>query len=202
MDNPETGWFLVRPLTYEASKKYGSSTKWCTTEKHNSNYFYRYYKNILVYCINRKTGYKVAMNHIVYDNETSFWNATDQRVDSLLTELDSECRLKLVELINKGITNYNLTPEEYRNLEESELKEESHPTVELFSPQVRMVENDLVVIGNGIGITTTGDNIITLNAPNGLIYNPESITLSLPQLDISDWVKQLSGEHQTPNTEE
>ena len=203
LDNTETGWLLVRPLTYEASKKYGSSTKWCTTERYNSNYFYRYYKNILVYCINRKTGYKVAMNHVVYENETSFWNATDQRVDSLLTELDTECRLKLVELINKGITNYELTPEEYRNLEESELKEE-YPIV----PQLRMVENDLVFRGNGIGITTTGDNIITLNAPNGLTYNPESVSLSydldtvLPQLEISDWVKQLSGEQQTPNTEE
>lgn len=203
LDNPETGWFLVRPLTYEASKKYGSSTKWCTTERYNSNYFYRYYKNILVYCINRKTGYKVAMNHVVYENETSFWNATDQRVDSLLTELDTECRLKLVELINKGITNYELTPEEYRNLEESELKEE-YPIV----PQLRMVENDLVFRGNGIGITTTGDNTITINPTNGLTYNPGTISLTydldtvLPQLEISDWVKQLSGEQQSPNTEE
>ena len=106
-----------------------------------------------------------------------------------------------MELINKGITNYNLTPEEYRNLEESETKEE-YPAIELFRPQVRMVENDLVFRGNDIGITTTGDNIITLNAPNGLIYNTESITLSLPQLEISDWVKQLSGEQQSPNTEE
>jgi hypothetical protein len=62
-----------------------------------------------------------------------------------------------------------------------------------------MVENDLVVRGNGIGITTTGDNIITLNAPNGLIYNPESVTLSY---DVSDWVKQLSEEPQRPDTEE
>ena len=198
LDNPETGWLLLRPLTYEASKKYGSATKWCTTEKHNSNYFYRYYKNILVYCINRKTGYKVAMNHVVYDNETSFWNATDHRVDSLLTELDSECRLKLVQLINKGVSNYELTPEEYRNLEESDLKED-YPAGEFIPTQVRVVENDLVFRGNGIGLTTTGDNIITLNPTNGLIYNPESTTLSF---DVSDWVKQLSGEQQSPNTEE
>jgi hypothetical protein len=138
------------------------------------------------------------MNHIVYDNETSFWNATDQRVDSLLTELDSECRLKLVELINKGITNYDLTPEEYRNLEESVLKED-YPAIELFRPQVQMGENGFVVIGDNLGITTTGDNIITLNAPNGLTYNPESVTLSY---DVSDWVKQLSEEPQRPNTEE
>jgi hypothetical protein len=103
-----------------------------------------------------------------------------------------------VELINKGITNYDLTPEEYRHLEESDSKEE-YPVVELFRPQVQMGENGFVVIGDNLGITTTGDNIITLNAPNGLTYNTENTTLSY---DVSDWVKQLSEEPQRPNTEE
>ena len=207
LDNPETGWLLVRPLTYEASKKYGSSTKWCTTEKYNSNYFYRYYKNILVYCINRKTGYKVAMNHVVFDNETSFWSATDQRVDSLLTELDAECKQKLVELINKGVSNYELTPEEFRKLEESELKEEDYPIpVVDFRPRLRTVENDLVFRGDGI--TTTGDNVITLNPPNGIrVYErPANVNLTydldaiLPQMDISPWVKDIASD--LPNNTE
>ena len=208
LDNPETGWLLVRPLTYEASKKYGSSTKWCTTEKYNSNYFYRYYKNILVYCINRKTGYKVAMNHVVFDNETSFWSATDQRVDSLLTELDAECKQKLVELINKGVSNYELTPEEFRKLEESELREEDYPVpVVDFRPRLRTVENDLVVRGDGITLTTTGDNVITGNPPNGIrVYErPANVNLTydldtiLPQMDISDWVKDISSNMDSQN---
>ena len=197
LDNPETGWLLIRPLTYEASKKYGSSTKWCTTEKYNSNYFYRYYKNILVYCINRKTGYKVAMNHVVFDNETSFWNATDQRVDSLLTELDAECKQKLVELINKGVSNYELTPEEFRKLEESELTEAEGdypvPVVDFERPQLRLVE---------------GDNVITLNPPNGIrVYErPVNVNLTydldtiLPQLEISPWVKDIASD--LPNNTE
>jgi hypothetical protein len=118
LDNPETGWLIIRPLTFESSKKYGSSTKWCTTEKNNSEYFYRYYRNILVYCINRKTGYRVAMNHVIYENETSFWDSTDTRVDSLFTELDTECRMVLVDLVKEGKSNYSLTPDEYRKLEE------------------------------------------------------------------------------------
>ena len=205
LDNPETGWLLIRPLTYEASKKYGSSTKWCTTEKYNSNYFYRYYKNILVYCINRKTGYKVAMNHVVFDNETSFWSATDQRVDSLLTELDAECKQKLVELINKGVSNYELTPEEFRKLEESELREEDYPVpVVDFQPRLRLVENDLVFRGDGI--TTTGDNVITVNPPNGIrVYErPANVNLTydliLPQMDISPWVKDIASD--LPNNTE
>jgi hypothetical protein len=208
LDNPETGWLLIRPLTYEASKKYGSSTKWCTTEKYNSNYFYRYYKNILVYCINRKTGYKVAMNHVVFDNETSFWSATDQRVDSLLTELDAECKQKLVELINKGVSNYELTPEEFRKLEESELREEDYPVpVVDFRPRLRTVENDLDVRGDGITLTTTGDNVITVNPPNGIrVYErPANVNLTydldtiLPQMDISDWVKDISSNMDSQN---
>ena len=197
LDNPETGWLLLRPLTFESSKKYGSATKWCTTERNSPNYFYRYYRNILVYCINRKTGYKVAMNHVVYDNETSFWNATDQRVDSLLTELDSECRLKLVELINKGVSNYELTPEEFRKLEESELTEVDHhpvPVVDLTIPQLRLVENDLVVRGAG--------EVITFNPPNGIrVYErPANVNLTydldaiLPQLEISPWVKDIASD--------
>lgn len=208
LDNPETGWLLIRPLTYEASKKYGSSTKWCTTEKYNSNYFYRYYKNILVYCINRKTGYKVAMNHVVFDNETSFWSATDQRVDSLLTELDAECKQKLVELINKGVSNYELTPEEFRKLEESELREEDYPIpVVDFRPRLRTVENDLVVRGDNLTLTTTGDNVITVNPPNGIrVYErPANVNLTydldtiLPQMDISDWVKDISSNMDSQN---
>jgi hypothetical protein len=209
LDNPETGWLLIRPLTYEASKKYGSSTKWCTTEKYNSTYFYRYYKNILVYCINRKTGYKVAMNHVVFDNETSFWNATDQRVDSLFTELDVECKQKLVELINKGVSNYELTPEEFKKLEESELTEGDYPApvVDLGIPQLRVVENDLVFRGNGIA-TTNGNNVITVNPPNGIrVYErPANVNLTydldaiLPQLEISPWVKDIASD--LPNNTE
>ena len=54
-------WLLVRPLSYLSSKKYGSNTKWCTTTESNSEYFIKYSsKGVLIYCINKKTGYKVA----------------------------------------------------------------------------------------------------------------------------------------------
>ena len=188
LDNPETGWLLIRPLTYEASKKYGSSTKWCTTERNNPNYFYRYYKNVLVYCINRKTGYKVAMQHVVNDNETRFCNSTDLRIDSLLNELDMECKSKLVELIKEGKSNYDLTPEEYRKLEdECELKHsylEPVPTIDFYGEQ-RVVENDLVVRGNGVTLTTTGDNVISING-NG---TAATLTYNYP-----DWITDISAE--------
>jgi hypothetical protein len=41
-DNDE--WLLLRPLTFNASKKYGANTKWCTTTEHNNEYFHKYTK--------------------------------------------------------------------------------------------------------------------------------------------------------------
>ena len=47
-------WLVIRPLTFESSRSYGSGTKWCTTSKNNPNHFFRYYsRGILIYCINK-----------------------------------------------------------------------------------------------------------------------------------------------------
>jgi hypothetical protein len=88
-------WCIIRPLTYEASLKYGSSTKWCTASRNNPYQFFNYTENgMLIYCINKKTGYKLAIH--AYKNrkggadEISFWNSKDDRIDSLMTDLDYE----------------------------------------------------------------------------------------------------------------
>lgn len=107
-------WLLVRPLTWSASKKYGAGSKWCTTQSHNYRYFYDYSENAaLIYCINLKTGYKVAF-HEPIDNHNSnkrhfaFWSAEDDKVDSMNTELPIEIIyfLKEMELkSNKELSN-------------------------------------------------------------------------------------------------
>jgi hypothetical protein len=107
-----------------------------------------------------------------------------------------------VELINKGVSNYELTPEEFKKLEESELTEGDYPApvVDLGIPQLRVVENDLVVRGAG--------EVITFNPPNGIrVYErPANVNLTydldaiLPQLEISPWVKDIASD--LPNNTE
>jgi hypothetical protein len=96
-------WIMLRPLTFAASKKYGSNTKWCTTFNDQS-YFDRYTTNgVLIYTINKKTGYKVA-SYFALDmknREFSFWDATDIRIDSMETELPNEL-LKVIFTENKS----------------------------------------------------------------------------------------------------
>lgn len=92
-------WVLIRPITWEASKKYGASTKWCTSSNTDGETYYRYSRRgILVYCINKKDGTKTAFfktvpnetdEYEVYEKETSFWNDKDLRVDSMETDLDT-----------------------------------------------------------------------------------------------------------------
>ena len=94
----DSEWLLIRPLTFKSSCKYGANTKWCTTTEHNPEYFNKYSKRgVLIYCINKKTGYKVASFYSLDKNEPefSYWNQKDTRIDST----DSQLPLELIGFI-------------------------------------------------------------------------------------------------------
>lgn len=86
-------WLLIRPITWESSLKYGSSTKWCTASDTNPDHFFRYSeRGILLYCINKIKGTKTAFFKTTadkYEVETSFWNEMDSRIDSMESDLDT-----------------------------------------------------------------------------------------------------------------
>jgi len=113
-------WLVVKPLSYQASLKYGASTKWCTASKDNAEYYFRYSKQgILIYSINKKTGNKVAGFKSVDENsepETSFWNITDQRIDSMESGLPSDVLdIFRNEFSNTKQTNWDILTDEERN---------------------------------------------------------------------------------------
>jgi hypothetical protein len=106
----DSEWVVLRPLTYEASKKYGSNTKWCTTSEKEPTYFLKYSKSgILIYVINKKTGLKVGCFRSILDNEFSFWNQKDERIDSLQSGLpDFIINVIKSEIENRFIPNSSL----------------------------------------------------------------------------------------------
>jgi len=100
-------WLIVRPLTYESSLKYGSSTRWCTAAKSSPEHFFRYSESgMLFYCLNKINGYKVAIFKSLRERELSFWDSTDNRIDSMESELDGY----VYDLIRKEITNPEHVP--------------------------------------------------------------------------------------------
>ena len=110
-------WLMLRPLTWDASSKYGSSTKWCTTSKDDKGYFTKYWsRGTLLYVINKMTGYKFAVYKEYYDgdsgHELSFWNSADNRIDSMDLDIDGYLFDKLREILKSKKTNKDFcTPE-------------------------------------------------------------------------------------------
>ena len=113
-------WLVLKPLSYQSSVKYGSGTKWCTASKNESDYYFRYSKRgILIYCINKKTGDKVAgfkNLDLSYEKETSFWTIIDLRTDSIDCDLPEDVmNIFKEEFKNTKKTNWELLSEDERN---------------------------------------------------------------------------------------
>lgn len=111
-------WLAVRPLTFSASAKYGSSTRWCTTYEREKNYFEKYWRRgILVYFINKQTGYKFAgYKALIGDPDLSFWNAEDNRVDYLDVDADDYLFPIVKNIFKSENTNKNLCSDEIQFL--------------------------------------------------------------------------------------
>ncbi len=61
-------WALVIPKTFEASCYYGQFTKWCTTERKDPSYFYRYSKKGPLYIlIDRHSHHKYQLYFVPYE---------------------------------------------------------------------------------------------------------------------------------------
>ena len=116
-------WLLIRPLTYVSSKKYGSNTKWCTTQETNPEYFTKYTaKGVLIYCINKVNGYKVASFYSLDKNdpEFSYWNQKDSRIDST----DSELTLELIGFIRDYVKDPKVKTNRYMLSDDMRTKED------------------------------------------------------------------------------
>jgi len=140
-------WLAVRPITYQSSLKYGATTKWCTSSRESYYHFFKYTEGgKLVYVINKKTGEKTAMfagyspQSSTY--EISFWNQVDDRIDSMMANLDNEIMDVLKNIIkDEGGSNKSLNDSmwlESRNMEDArngELKKSSDDDI------IRLIED-------------------------------------------------------------
>lgn len=152
-------WLIIKPLSWLASQKYGSSTKWCTSMEKSPEYFLRYTKEgILIYCLNKKTGKHVGVyKKLVYDIEISFWDIYDKRIDSMESGLPFEIINLLKEELNTVNTNYDLlTDKQKQSLQETILEWE-------MSKQIKYDEDEVPTpIGDNTEIPIIANNNYTL----------------------------------------
>lgn len=162
-------WLLLRPLTYVASKKYGSNTKWCTTQETNSEYFTKYTaKGVLIYCINKVNGYKVASFYSLDKNdpEFSYWNQKDTRIDST----DSELTLELIGFIRDYVKDPKVKTNRYMLSDDMRTKEDV-----LLKSRTFALESDAPERPLSIRI---GDAIRRENYEENMVQEPQDMVVS------------------------
>lgn len=115
-DFEDEEWLVVRPFTYESSLKYGYGSKWCTSMESQPEHFFRYSNNgTLIYCLNKKTGDKVAAFFEIGEG-LSFWNAEDNRIDSMFSGLPSHIMDVIRGIVTDNpVSNRLLSPEVWQS---------------------------------------------------------------------------------------
>lgn len=164
----DENWLMIKPLTFESSRRYGAATKWCTTMENNKSYFYKYSSNgILIYIINKVTNAKTAA-HIdlrekdEYHNPIKLYNEQDVETDSYVLQLSKQVMETLMEEHRKSINNQNFIKETYPKIYEGEWKnwpEENHD--EIYLEEVAVPTATLAVDGDpimGLAEVNGGDN--------------------------------------------
>lgn len=135
-EHEDDKWVVVRPLTFQASIKYGASTRWCTTYQKEKQYFERYWRQgVLVYFINKQTGYKFAGFKSVEDRDLSFWNAEDQRIDFLSVEIDDYLFPIVKRIFSSDKTNKNLSSNEIQEQVHKECLPDVKEEIILVQPE-------------------------------------------------------------------
>ena len=103
---------IIRPLTYQASCKYGAGTKWCTTMADESSYFEShtsgdqalYYIILKNFNIDNKF-YKIAI-HLTPNTET-WYDATDEKMSERERDVFNLGAPKVIETIRKDYSQKN-----------------------------------------------------------------------------------------------
>ena len=93
-------WFILTPLSFEASKVYGANTKWCTTQE---KYWYQYLtSHRLIYVLNKKINTKIAFSRDYRNDKFQAWTADDSEVSPMFIDwIPDELFLKIRKELQK-----------------------------------------------------------------------------------------------------
>tara|TARA_R100001377_G_scaffold63622_1_gene39248 strand:+ start:77 stop:1066 length:990 start_codon:yes stop_codon:yes gene_type:complete len=153
-DHPD--YLLLKPLNVFASRKYGASTKWCTSSRDPQTFYQYSEKGILIYIISKKDKTKWAVYYDMNLKELSWWNTKDVLIDGYLVDLPEQ--------LKKDILNYILNEPNYNSY--------------YFDTQTKLNSKEVLdSIKGEVVMDVDGDNIDDLVAPN----IPSNLSIAWPE---------------------
>tara|TARA_R110001583_G_scaffold179793_1_gene336716 strand:+ start:532 stop:1527 length:996 start_codon:yes stop_codon:yes gene_type:complete len=151
-------YLILKPLNVFASKKYGASTKWCTSSRDPQSFYQYSEKGILIYILSKKDKTKWAVYYDMNLKELSWWDTKDILTDGYLVDLPEQ--------LKKDILKYILNEPNYNSY--------------YFDSQTKLNSKEVLDNINGepeVVMDVDGDNIDMLVEPN----IPSSMSVVWPQ---------------------
>jgi len=142
-------YLILKPLNIISSRKYGASTKWCTSSINDETFYSYSSKGILLYIISRKKNTKWAVYYELDKKELSWWDSKDERIDGLMV------------ILPNNVKNYIL---EY-------IFNEKHPNSHYFSEETNKLANKPT---NEMAIIPDGRIVNTPEPFNGMWVNNQT----------------------------
>jgi hypothetical protein len=100
-------WFILTPLSFEASKVYGTNTKWCVTQEKYWNQYLTTHR--LIYVLNKKTDTKIAFSREFRNEKFQAWDQQDREVDPMFIDfIPDELFLKIRKELQRDKTTGDL----------------------------------------------------------------------------------------------
>ena len=82
-----TDYLVLKPLNAFAAKKYGASTKWCTSSRDPKTFYQYSEKGVLIYILSKINKSKWAVYYDMDLKELSWWSSKDILTDGYLVDL-------------------------------------------------------------------------------------------------------------------
>jgi hypothetical protein len=101
-------WFILTPLSFEASQAYGANTKWCVTQEKYWNQYLTTHR--LIYVLNKKINTKIAFSRDYRNDKFQAWTADDSEVSPMFIDwIPDELFLKIRNELQKDERTIDLT---------------------------------------------------------------------------------------------
>ena len=142
-------YLILKPLNIISSRKYGASTKWCTSSINDETFYSYSSKGILLYIMSRQNNTKWAVYYELDKKELSWWNSKDERIDGLMVNLPKNIKNEILEHILN----------------------EKHPNSHYFNKETKELSNKPT---NEMSIIPNGEVVNTPEPFTGVWRNPQN----------------------------